>query len=336
MCRPWSLRLRCADGAKSVAARASGWVSLGSQTCCGPRRSVAGKGEAKGHSLPVVAMGSIPHIYRRDSFSHRATPERLPRTRSRESCFSSPLKNTELFHAKQTEFMKRPIAQLIIVGGPLALEFHATESPANPRVKLLEEPATSREAGGKVVRRALKNSIKFLDDQLGFEVMMPHSQVPHLVFEFLQGLGPHAARARREHKPKEGVTLAKGSNACLLSTQMQTECGQDLPHKVQRAFRLGIRVANDDKVVRVAHEVKASCVQLPVELIEDDVSQEGRDNAPLRRADCSRLKDTVLHHTRPEKFLDKTQDVAVGDFGRQRLHDDRLRQVIKEGSDIRI
>ncbi len=69
-------------------------------------KSVAGKGEAKGHSLPVVAMGSIPHIYRRDSFSHRATTERLPHKRSRESCFSSPLKNTELFHAKQTEFMK--------------------------------------------------------------------------------------------------------------------------------------------------------------------------------------------------------------------------------------
>src|SRR6266542_6875421 len=208
-------------------------------------KSVAGKGEAKCHSLPVVAMGSIPHIYLRVSFSHRATTERLPRTRSRESCFSSPLKNTELFHAKQTKFMKRPIAQLIIVGGPLALEFHATESPANPRVKLLEEPATSREAGGKEVRRALKYSIQVLDDQLGVEVMMPHRQLPHLVFEFLQGLRPHAARARREHEPKEGVTLAKGSNACLLSAQLQTECGQDLPHKVQRAFRLGIRVAND-------------------------------------------------------------------------------------------
>ena len=242
-------------------------------------KSVAGKGEAEGHSLPVVAMRSIPHIYRRDSFSHRATPERLPRTRSRESCFSSPLKNTELFHAEQTEFMKRPIAQLIIVGGPLALEFHATESHANPRVQLLEEPATSREAGGKEVRRALKYSIKFLDDDLGFEVMMPYSQLPHLVFEFLQGLRPHAARARREHKPKEGITLSKGSNARLLSTQLQTECGQDLPHKVQRAFRLVFRVANDDKVVSVAHEVKASCVQLPVELFEDDVSQEGRDDS---------------------------------------------------------
>jgi tetratricopeptide (TPR) repeat protein len=38
-----------------------------------------GKGVALGHPLPVVAMESIPHIYRRASFSLRATPPSLPR-----------------------------------------------------------------------------------------------------------------------------------------------------------------------------------------------------------------------------------------------------------------
>src|SRR6266550_4009903 len=71
-------------------------------------------------------------------------------------------------------------------------------------------------------------------------------------------------------------------------------------------------------------------------MIKNDVSQQGRNNTPLRRADGSRLKDTVLHHARPEKFLDETQDVAVRDFSRHRLHDDRLRQVIEEGLDIRV
>ena len=33
-----------------------------------------GKGQAKGQPLPVVAVGLIPHIYRRASFTHRATP----------------------------------------------------------------------------------------------------------------------------------------------------------------------------------------------------------------------------------------------------------------------
>jgi len=34
-----------------------------------------GKGQAGGQPLPVVAVGLIPHIYRRASFTHRATPQ---------------------------------------------------------------------------------------------------------------------------------------------------------------------------------------------------------------------------------------------------------------------
>ena len=40
-----------------------------------------GKGEAGGYPatrLPVVAMGLVPHIYRRACFSQRATPNSLP------------------------------------------------------------------------------------------------------------------------------------------------------------------------------------------------------------------------------------------------------------------
>jgi len=36
--------------------------------------SKVGKGQAEGQPLPVVAVGLIPHIYRRASFTHRATP----------------------------------------------------------------------------------------------------------------------------------------------------------------------------------------------------------------------------------------------------------------------
>jgi hypothetical protein len=53
------------------------------QACLGPElaanASLVGKGVALGHPLPVVAMGSIPHIYRHASFSLRATPPSLPR-----------------------------------------------------------------------------------------------------------------------------------------------------------------------------------------------------------------------------------------------------------------
>src|ERR1700752_5254527 len=71
-------------------------------------------------------------------------------------------------------------------------------------------------------------------------------------------------------------------------------------------------------------------------MIEDDVSQQGRNNPALWRADSSRFEDTVLHHARPEKFVDQTEDVAIRDFSHQCFHDARLRQIIKEGMDVRI
>jgi len=43
---------------------------------------VAGKGLGFSQPLPVVAMGLIPHIYRRTAFPYRATPWRLPFSRS--------------------------------------------------------------------------------------------------------------------------------------------------------------------------------------------------------------------------------------------------------------
>ena len=97
-----------------------------------------------------------------------------------------------------------------------------------------------------------------------------------------------------------------------------------------------MRVAEDNKIVSVANEVEALMMKLPVKMIEDDVSQQGRNDAPLRSADRGRFKDTELHHPRPEKFLEKTKDIAVGDFGSDRLQDDLMGEVIEEGFDIRV
>jgi hypothetical protein len=56
----------------------------------------------------------------------------------------------------------------------------------------------------------------------------------------------------------------------------------------------------------------------------------------LRGADVSRLKDTELHHTGPKKLFDKTEDVAVGDFGSDRLHNNLEGEIIEEALDVSI
>lgn len=95
-------------------------------------------------------------------------------------------------------------------------------------------------------------------------------------------------------------------------------------------------MADDDEIVGIANEAKATFVELPVEMIEDDVSEQGGENAPLRGADIGRLENTELHHARPEKFGDKTEDVAVGDIGSNGLQDDLVREVIEEGFDVSV
>jgi len=71
-------------------------------------------------------------------------------------------------------------------------------------------------------------------------------------------------------------------------------------------------------------------------VIEDDVSEQGGDNTPLGSADGSRLEDTELHHTGSKKLFDKTEDVAVSDFGSNRLHNNLEREIIEEALDVGI
>ena len=66
-----------------------------------PATHTVGKREAIGHPLPVVAIGLIPYIYRRASFSHRAAPKEIaPQGGAALSFFDS---KTEVPTAQQSE-----------------------------------------------------------------------------------------------------------------------------------------------------------------------------------------------------------------------------------------
>lgn len=166
--------------------------------------------------------------------------------------------------------------------------------------------------------------------------MFASGQRPDLIFKLLRGLRPHAARMRREDKSEEGITLAVGSDACLLRTQLQAEVGQNPLNRSQRSFSLRIGLAEDDKVIGVTNKVETLFVQGPIHVIEDDVSEQGRENTSLGSADGSRLEDTGLHHTGSKKFIDKTKDVAVSDFSSDRLHNNLEGEIIEEALNVSI
>ncbi len=76
-------------------------------------------------------------------------------------------------------------------------------------------------------------------------------------------------------------------------------------------------------------------MELPVQTVEYDVRQQWRNDASLRCADRGRLTYSILHDTGGEKSFHQSQDVAVGHFGRDRLHDDAVRNVVEEPLDVR-
>ena len=75
-----------------------------------------GKREAIGHPLPVVAIGLIPYIYRRASFSHRAAPKEIApygeqhyrslTARQRSLQLSNPRREICFFFKRQLSFLE--------------------------------------------------------------------------------------------------------------------------------------------------------------------------------------------------------------------------------------
>jgi len=81
-----------------------------------PATHTVGKREAIGHPLPVVAIGLIPYIYRRASFSHRAAPKEIApygeqhyrslTARQRSLQLSNPRREICFFFKRQLSFLE--------------------------------------------------------------------------------------------------------------------------------------------------------------------------------------------------------------------------------------
>ena len=161
-------------------------------TCC---QWVRGRPRYAGHPLPVVAVRSVPHIYRRADHAPGDPNRSCPVPRNHAACVTMRIwVRTKLFQGQQpklTAKIRRP--QLMIVAVVLPLELHRTQSHANPRVKLLKRPAAGREAGGEVVGRPPNHLVQFRD-HVAVQVTMAFCQLPHFGLELLLGF----VRMRRE------------------------------------------------------------------------------------------------------------------------------------------
>src|SRR5437867_8095360 len=216
-----------------------------------------------------------------------------------------------------------------------ALEFDAAQAPANPGVQFPKQPPTGGPMRAKVVGGALNDSVEFLD-KLRVQVVRADSQFPYLVFELVLRLRAHTPRPARHHKAQKGVTLCVGGDAGFLGTQLEAELVEDMRDLSLGLLSLGLGLAQHDKVISIAHEAVAELVELPIQMVQDDVGQQRAGDASLGSANCGGLEHAIFHHTCAKEFLDEVKDVAVGDLSRDRFLDERVGQVIETADDVGI
>jgi hypothetical protein len=96
-------------------------------------------------------------------------------------------------------------------------------------------------------------------------------------------------------------------------------------------------VAEHHQVIRVTHQHPTPALDpLPVEPVQIDVAQDGRDNAALRGAGHIAADRTVLHHPRAQHRAQQLEQVAIRDPFLDRQHQPRVRNRLKTVGDIRL
>jgi hypothetical protein len=191
--------------------------------------------------------------------------------------------------------------------------------------------------GGKgrteVLSDAANQGIEVID-QLKIEIKFSDGNGPDFILELLQGFGSDAPGTARQDKTQEAITLSVGSNRCLLGTQGESELSQESLDLRPSLFGLGAVLTKHDEVIGVTHEAKAEFFEVPVEPVEDDVCQQGRDDSALRRALGGSQEPTVFKHSAAEKAFEEIEHFTICDLITNGLKDNLVREVIEKALDI--
>jgi hypothetical protein len=173
-----------------------------------------------------------------------------------------------------------------------------------------------------------------VSDHLKVEIVFSDGNGSDCILELLQGFRSDAPGTAGQDKPQEGISLAIGSNLCLLRTQGESQLRQESLDLGPSLFGLGAVLTKHDEVVSVAHEAQAELFEVPVEPVEDDVCQQGGGNSALWRALGGRQEPTVFKHSAAEKAFEEVEHFTVCDMITNGLKDNLVRKVIEKALDI--
>jgi hypothetical protein len=243
---------------------------------------------------------------------------------------------TKAFQREEAEPPKSFDTDLTVVFEAFTLGLHAAKPHPYPRVQFMEGLSGRVEPSGKVLGSPPNNSVEAFND-FTVEVVRAVGEFPDFVFEFLHRLGAHAPGTTGKVEAQKGVAFAVRGHFRFLLAELEAQpVFQNLLNPSQCLFRLTPGWAENDEIVSVANKLQAGFFELPIQVIEDDVGQQGRDDPSLGRADVSRHADTVLHDARGKKSFDESENVAIGNFCGDCRHNDAMREVVKEPLDVGI
>lgn len=166
----------------------------------------------------------------------------------------------------------------------------ATEPSTNPAVQVHEH------RGGlgysKVGQPAPKTSAQFLDHALQGDASRAAGDLfdPGLnVLHSLRGEPDFLKFPSREANAEESPFLGSGYGALFPVDAQSQAFGQEPFHRVRNSMPRPFRLHIDIAVVGIAAELMSSTLQFFVQLIQEDVAEQGRQRAALRRPFVSLL-----------------------------------------------
>src|SRR5271165_6906182 len=152
--------------------------------------------------------------------------------------------------------------------------------------------------------------------RLDADALGPSRGLPDSALEPLQRFGRNDALdvwTSRKAEPEE-LALLRSSHRTLGLVYLELEFLRDEPCNTRHHPLTRLRAADVNiTVVRVANKAMSSVLQLAVEFVEHEVTQQWRKRSPLRGPFRARTDQPVLHHPSIEECSDEFQQPLVLD-----------------------
>src|SRR5438093_6690659 len=192
------------------------------------------------------------------------------------------------------------------------LPHHRAQPPPYPRVEGFEDltglavpevpspsPQVYRQLGGS---------------PLEAHASRPARQLPHSLLETLHGLRrdpPQRPCPARKAKAQK-LPLPRPRHRTLLSVHLQLELLRDeVTHALHHPLSPPLASDVDVAVVGVAYESVSASLQLPVQIVQHEVRQQGRQRSALRRPFIRWTHQPVLHHSGVDERPDELEQSLV-------------------------